>query len=165
MGTVVYAFPACGKTYLGMKFVGTKKFIDLESGNWHYILTDKQKKLNPEQRKGIKKRINPAWPQNYLDAIIHALNEFEFVFVSHTGAMLCAENNIKYWIVFPDYDCKQEYVQRMVERGNKKHFVENISTNYDNYISQHFNDGACVKKIVLKKGEFLEDVFKKMKII
>lgn len=165
-GTVVYGFPATGKTTLCKKYKDCG-FVDLESGEYEYILTEEQKKLSTEERKGIKKEKNPAYPKNYLKAIKQAVKEYKFVFVSHQGIIQCAKNGIDYWRIFPRFDAKQEYVQRLINRGNNPHFVNGIETNFERYIMVAIEDDSphCKRKIVMEKGEYLEDVFKKLGLL
>lgn len=160
MGKVVYGFPAVGKTTLYKKYGDEKNlFLDLESSDYHYVLSEKEKKLLVEERKGTKKKINPNWPENYFKAIVENLNLFKFVFVSHDGIDLCKKYNIPYWRIFPDYDCKEEYIERMKFRKNSSAFINKLEKNFESYVKESYQDKFCEKKFVLHKGEYIEDVF------
>lgn len=166
MGKVVYGFPAIGKTTLCKSYAqGKVRLLDLESSNYEYILTQTDKKLSVENRKGTLRIQNPEWPNNYLVAIIKSLKKYDYVFVAHAGIVLCAANNIPYWRIFPNYECKSEYLKRMKERGNSQYFIDKLEKNYENYIKESFEDDLCEEKIVLNKGEYLEDVFKRKNLI
>lgn len=164
-GIVVYGFPACGKTTLFEKYSNSKTFIDLESSNYQYILTKKQMQMPVEARKGTIRKVNPEWPNNYFKAIMESVKKYDFVFVAHTGIVWCAENNIPYWRIFPDYSCKEEYLKRMKDRGNSEHFLNSLEVNFDKYIEECYNDDKCERKIVLHKGEFIEDAFRSLHLL
>jgi adenylate kinase family enzyme len=162
MGIAVYGFPAVGKTTMAKKY---NNVFDLEKGHYAYLLTDEQKKLNDEEKKGIKKMDNPDYPQNYFDALIENLKKYDYVFISHKAIKFCIDNNIPYWIVYPKLECKQEYLQRMKERGNQPHFIEQQDRDFEKNINECEEDKLCQKRIILQKGETLEMVFKRMGLI
>jgi len=78
---------------------------------------------------------------------------------------LCRKNNIHYDIVYPEIDSKQDYISRMKKRGNNIEFINNMQENFEKYCFACANDEFADEKIKLKKGEFLEDVIKKLKIL
>ena len=166
-GKVIYGFAGCGKSTLAKKYCDKNIFIDLESSDYKYILTDKQKLESVEERKGTKRKVNPDFPQNYFNAILDARKKYEYVFVALCGIIECSKNGVDYWMLFPDYDCKDEYIERYKERGNGKGFVRKFEENFDNYVKMCYENKRplCSRKIVLHKGEFLEDVLKREKII
>jgi len=157
MGRIVYAFPGSGKTFLCSK---NPNYIELSSEDYHWIKCEKS-----EGNKGNYKNINPSWPDNYLYAILKAKEKYEFVFITHSGSELCRKNNIHYDIVYPEIDSKQDYISRMKKRGNNIEFINNMQENFEKYCFACANDEFADEKIKLKKGEFLEDVIKKLKIL
>ena len=52
-GILIAGFGAIGKTAVSKKY---NKVMDLESSSFKYIIDDELKKLNPEERKGLKSR-------------------------------------------------------------------------------------------------------------
>lgn len=117
-GIVVYGFPCVGKTTLCKKYANC---IDLESSDFQYI---KNNTLTSEQSKGLKNRtINPNWPENYFEAIMQSIQNYDFVFVAHQGIIECKKHNVPYWRVYPNISCKNEYIERMKNRGNNECFI------------------------------------------
>ena len=156
-GYIIYGFPCVGKTTMCEKY---KNCIDLESSNFQYILTEEQKKLSIEARKGLKDRVlNPEWPENYLNAILDAVKKYDYVFVAHQGIIECAKRNIPYWRVYPNINCKDEYVKRMIGRGNQGDFISNITKNFEKFVKGCIEDKHCQRHIELQKGETLESKF------
>ena len=97
-GIVVFGFAGIGKSTL-CKNTNNKKFLDLESSNFQWILNDEQKLLPVEQRKGLIFQKNPDWPDNYAKAIIDVRNKYDFIFVAHEGKIQCQiyKKNEKSW--------------------------------------------------------------------
>lgn len=156
-GIVVYGFPCIGKSTLCQNGK-SKKYLDLESSDFQWLFTDEMKKMSVEERKGVVKQKNPDWPANYTKAIMEAREKYDYIFVAHEGKMQCKQNDIPYWLIFPDYACKNEYIQRMRDRGNPEAFVEKIAANFDNFVKGCYEDNDAKRKIVLKEGEYLSDV-------
>jgi hypothetical protein len=64
---------------------------------------------------------------------------------------------LEYWRVYPARELKQEYAQRMKQRGNPKNFVDKFrDKDFDVYLQQYLDDNQANKKIELKSGEYLE---------
>lgn len=76
MGILIAGFATCGKSVLGKKY---KNVIDLESSSYKHVCSDDN--LTVEERKGTKRNINDKWPQNYYDAIMIAINNYDIVLV------------------------------------------------------------------------------------
>ena len=161
-GSVVYGFPCIGKSTLCDSKQNNGRFLDLESSDYQWLMTEEIKKMSVEERKGIDKQKNPDWPDNYARAIIEKRKEYDYVFVAFEGKMQCIKHNIPYWLIFPDYDCKEEYINRMRNRGNPEEFVQKIATNFDNFVKGCYDDTTAERKIVLHKGEYLADAIKKI---
>lgn len=70
-GILIAGFGAIGKTTVSKKY---DNVIDLESSSFKYIIDDELKKLNPEERKGLKSRkLNKEFPDNYYNEIMKDL--------------------------------------------------------------------------------------------
>lgn len=154
MGRVVYAFPGTGKTTLCDI---NKNCIELASEYYHWQTSEKS-----ESGKGTYTVLNKNWPINYLSAIIKASHEYDYVFVTHSGSVLCRQNGIPYDIVYPSFSCKEEYINRMRNRGNNESFVKNMQSNFNFYIESCKNDSFATEKIELSQGQFLSDVMERL---
>ena len=160
-GIVIYGFPCIGKSTLCEGKEDEGIFLDLESSDYQWIFSDEQKSMTAEERKGIYKQKNPEWPQNYADAIIEKRKKYDYIFVSFEGKNQCIKHGIPYWIIFPNYECKDEYIRRMRVRGNPEEFVQKIASNFDEFVKGCYDDTNAERKIILKKGEFLADIIGK----
>jgi len=151
MGVFIYCYTATGKSTLGKKYANV---IDMESTRYKY---DEQSEN--EQSKGTKRTINAHYPNNYFKALSDVKDKYDYILISDS---ICNEwlfkNNIEYWQVYPNKSLKEEYLLRMKNRGNNQDFINYQSKLWDEWIEGCINDKNASRHIVLKSGQFLEDV-------
>ena len=122
-GILIAGFGAIGKTTVSKKY---NNVMDLESSSFKYIIDDELKKLNPEERKGLKSRkLNKEFPNNYYNEIMKDLEVYDIVFISMHNEIidLLEENNINYYVVYPEENMIEEILERCKNRGNKNDFL------------------------------------------
>lgn len=160
LGILIGGFKAIGKSTLAKKY---SNVIDLESSNFEYIIDEELKKTPVEQRKGLKNRIkNPGYPLNYYNEIISNSKKNNIILFACKKEIidLLNKNNIDYYIVYPKEEMLNEIINRCIKRGNNQEFISRIKKVYlndfpkDNY-----------KVIWLQKGQYLEEVLIKNKIL
>ena len=152
---VIYGFAGIGKTYLGNKY---KNVIDLESSDYKWVYPKRIDGMDREQRKGLTERgLNYEWPDNYLEAIVDANSKYDFVLVSQSIEILEELHFMKipYTLAFPKLELKEEYIQRCIDRGNQENFIWFIDRYYESLITKMMKKPD--DKIILNKGEYLED--------
>ena len=152
-GILIAGFGAIGKTTAAKKY---KNIIDLESSNFKYIIDDHLNELPVEERKGLSSRkLNPEFPLNYYRAIINNLEKNNIVLISMHNEIidLLEENNIKYYVVYPEEDMLDEILERCRARGNKEYFLAGVKEAYYR-LYPHKSKNV----IWLKKGRYLNDV-------
>lgn len=154
---VIAGFAGIGKTTLANKY---DNIIDLDviDYKWSYENVD-----DIEQKKGNNKRIrNEAWPNNYLQAIRQNMANYDIVFISTDNEILkiLDQNNIPYTLVFPNLDCKSEYLERYRKRGNPESFIKKADEIFETLILSLKNKDC--KKIILNKDENLESKIKEI---
>jgi hypothetical protein len=49
-------------------------------------------------------------------------------------------NDISYSVVTPTIDCKDEYIERMRQRGNNDILIQKLSANFEKYITENRED-------------------------
>ncbi len=153
MGIIMTGFAGIGKTTLGAKY---KNVIDLESSEYQYISTDGSLCYTEENKAGPRRRLNRMFPMNYLMAVGKALQEYDIVLVCCGAQVLDSLRRLDVDVLcfYPDQSCKDEYVQRSIDRGNNRTFI--------NIMQQLFNSGfnhICeygYPVYTLKAGETLE---------
>ena len=91
-------------------------------------------------------------------------NKYEIIFILARDYILKELNklNVDYVIAIPEEGLKQEYLSRALNRGNEENFIQGFETRYENWRNMMISQP--VKKIYLKKGEFIEDTLKRMKL-
>ncbi len=153
---VISAWICAGKTYLTKKY---KNITELPSGDYKYILTAEQKAVkNKESIKSTNRELNPAWPNNYYDAILKEVknNKYDIILVAPCMPFAeMREYGIEFTLAYPDPDCKAEYIKRARDRGANEEFVKrietNIQTDFEDFLKQPN------EKIIIQPGEYLED--------
>lgn len=158
-GTVVYGFAGVGKSYICSKF---KNAFDLEEELFRYLNVETNK---IEQGKGVLKKENKNFPNNYFKALEDAIKKYDYVFVSYNAIKYCQDNSIDYLLFFPQINYKETYLCRYYNRQNSENFINNLKENFNAFINKEKKDVYAEKIVFLKKDEFLEDTFKRLGLI
>lgn len=137
---VISAFPTLAKTTYANNH---DDVLDLESSVY-------SKKVD-----GSK---NEEFPKNYVDMIKYHLinNNWRYIFVaSHkeTRDALKADK-IKFYILYPTLEKKQEVLECCKNRGNTPEFIKLIEENYDVWVNEMSNEPNSYG---LEPGEFISD--------
>ncbi len=154
MSLIIAGFAGIGKTTLAKKY---KNVIDLESSLFKWDNTGLED-IPVEKRKGLSTRKeNKDWPNNYISEIKKQSIVYDvvLVWIRPDVLELYDKNDIEYVMCFPDKESLNIYVQRYIERGNNKDYIEGIVNNYDEMINKFMEKDK--KKIVLSGNETLED--------
>lgn len=155
MSKIISAFPGIGKTTLVQT---NKDYVDLESSDYKWLDIDKT--LPIEERKGTAKTINPDFPNNYIKKINELTGMgFNVLISSHKEVREALQaQGIKYTVVLPSLEMKEEMIDRYLSRGNQESFVNLLKTNYEKFVEDLSMDPN--EKIVLKHGQYLSNVVK-----
>lgn len=124
---IISGFPGVGKSY----FVKTHQDI--------LVLDSRSSELSwlkDEQGKNTILK-NPQFPQQYIDHIKENLGSFDIILVSSHDTIRKAleDNNIEYFLAYPNKALKDEYMNRYIHRGNDYNFIKVVETNWDKWIS------------------------------
>ena len=139
---IISAFPGVGKTY--------------------FSENTKLKVKDSDSSKFDKKN----FPQNYVDSIKKDMGKYDIILVSSHEEVrsLLYESKIEYNLVFPNGDCKNEYIQRYKDRGSPEAFIKLLDEMWEQWIesciydggdSTWFRSGVAIK---LDCGRYLSDV-------
>ena len=150
---IISGFPAIGKSFIFKN--SDKSVIDSDSSefSWAQDLDGNNTKVR-----------NPRFPKNYINYIQDNIGRVDFIMVSSHDVVreaLC-DNEISYTIVYPDISLKDEFLERFINRGNYKNFIDFLSINWDKFINEISNE-TYPTKIILEKGQYLSDVLEKIK--
>jgi len=128
---IISAFPGVGKTFYFNN--SNKSVIDSDSSQFSWI---KDKNGN-----NTKER-NPNFPQNYIEHIKGNIGKVDIILVSsHKEVREALKNNcLFYYLVYPDYTRKEEFLQRYLDRGSPESFMDLIRKNWDKWISELQDD-------------------------
>ncbi len=155
---IISAFPACGKTTFFNKckeaeelcyMVDKFKVLDSDSSLFSWIYDENGNKTDVR---------NPEFPSNYINHIKENIETADIIFVSTHKAVRDAlrEGDIKYYLVYPDIDLKEEWINRFTNRGNTEEFIKLQTENWEKFIGE-LEEETFPNKIILKTNEGIID--------
>ena len=143
---IISAFPGVGKTYYHER----NKGISIDSDSSHFSWVKDSEGNNTKER-------NPEFPQNYINHIKEKIGKFDVIFVSSHEVVRKAlnDNNIKFFMVYPDISLKEEWINRFNNRGNDEGFIALIDKNWDFFIKSIENEKLCFKQKLTKENPYI----------
>lgn len=145
---VIAAFPGAGKS-VTVADNPDLAISDSDSSNYSWKIVDG---VRTDER-------NPEFPQNYITRIKDMLDDgLDFVFVSTHKEVRKAleENKIKYVLVYPEKECKEEYMKRFEKREDTEEFIKTISDNWDAWIDDMSVEAFPKLKMLLGGDQYLD---------
>jgi hypothetical protein len=143
---VISAFPGVGKTHFSKnnKF----KIIDSDSSKFSWIATETGRERNPD------------FPKNYIEHIKENLDKVDIILVSSHEEVrkALAENEIEYALLYPHEECKEEYLDRFIERSDTSEFIKMMDYKWEDFLESCKKDKHATH-LVLQKGQYLSDLF------
>ena len=156
---VVVAGPAVGKTYLSKN---DQRFIDLDEikAKYKYNITNDENFEKNKMNRG--KAIHEDSLEYALNILKKEIMTEKIVLLSYNKQILdfVISNNIKYCLVYPNLNSREEYANRMRIRGNNEEFIQAMTNEKDwnLFFMKNSNDTKPAFKIELKEGEYLFDI-------
>lgn len=154
---VISAFPGCGKSYYYKEwsqyspenvwrkrnngeqvftaegFLVGDKILDSDSSLFSWIYDEAGNKTDKR---------NPDFPNNYIQHIKDHLHTEDIIFVSSHKIVREAleKEGIKYTLIYPEKNMKDEWMRRFKERGNDEKFIKFQDEHWDEFISEMENE-------------------------
>ena len=135
---VVSAYPASGKTHSYKNYKGTNP-----CGDDLIILDSDSSKFSWIYKNGVKtNKRNPNFIEDYIKHIKDNIGKVDIIFVSSHKEVRQAlrDNNIKYFMIYPMLDMKDEIIKRMIKRGNDNKFIEFQKQHFEEFIEEIINE-------------------------
>lgn len=148
-GTVISGFAGIGKTTAALRY---DNVIDLESSHFFFDIPNDLEPHEYEYLKGNNDRTpNPNGLEDYVDAIIEAQKEYDYVLIAMFPALLqrLHEKGVDVQIVLPHKDDKNLYRQRYLRRGNCIDWTNNMIDNWDLYINSTIKNNPFSKESII----------------
>ena len=153
---IISGFAGIGKSTLAKVACN---IVDLESSEYKWKYTIDTSEMTVEERKGITERVqDPEWPMNYIQAIKEESENYDYILLCMDKPVrdLLVKEGIEFALAFPSLDSKDEYIERLKNRGNNQAFINLITKNYDKWINDLMEEPQ--DKMIVRPGEFLADV-------
>ena len=142
-GMLVAAFPGTGKSYY------------CSNGDWSQYVPEKWC-TDSDSSKFDKSN----FPENYIEHIKEKMKQgYARIFISSHKEVREAlvRNGLKFMLVYPKENLKEEYLKRYKERGSNQAFIDLIDKNWSNWLFELHRQTGCTH-IELESGQYLSDV-------
>lgn len=162
----IVATPGCGKSYLCDKY--PNKFVDVDELRLRckYYVPENITRLELEQTKGDRTFEKRSSGDEYLKELDKRISQE----IAAGKILICAphvevidylkKHNLKFCLVYQSKDMKQEFIDRMVKRGNSEKIIKENSDMFDEFYKMNVNEKDSVVKYEYSKNEYLEDIVK-----
>lgn len=129
---VMSVFAGLGKTTVGNKY---KNICDLTSSKYRYDYTNIDASDYEKMKYDCMRIVNPAWPKNYIDALLKSMDKYDLVLVPSNEDIreLLVANNIEFIFVLPSIDSKDMLLKRYKTRGNNEAMINEVMDYFDNW--------------------------------
>lgn len=126
------------------------------TGKSHFFRNNKDKVVLDSDSSTFDKS---NFPNNYIQHIKDNMGKADIILISSHKEVREAlvQNNLRFLLVYPEVDLKDDYVERYKERGSPEAFINLLEKMWDTWINEMDNQTGC-DKIKLKKGEYLSDL-------
>lgn len=137
---IISAFPGTGKSFYHKNHPETTLDSDSSLFSWIYD-TDGDKVLDVNN-KPIR---NNQFPQNYIEHIKSNIGKYEYIFVSSHKEVREAlvDNCLLFYLIYPDYNDKEIYIERYKQRGSSDDFIKLIENNWEEWIEELEDQESC----------------------
>jgi hypothetical protein len=112
----------------------------------------------------FKKLPDTNWEEVYVECARGLSQIYDYVFITtYTKPLeIMNEKGIKYYLIYPERNLKEEYKKRAISRGSNKDFTEGFFSRWDKHIDD-CERNTCPNKIILKSNEYLSDILDRIK--
>jgi len=157
--SVILCGPAVGKTYLSKT---DSRFIDLDGmkAKYKYGIIDE---IDFEKNKLNRGKVIHQDSLEYaLNILKKEISSDKIILLSFNKEILAYlwDNNIDYFLVYPNINSREEYINRMKNRGNNEKFIEAMTNikDWNLFYTQNKNDTKPTYKIELEEGKYLSNI-------
>jgi len=154
---VIFAFPASGKSFMAAKY---DNIIDLIGGAYKWLDFDAAK---DEAIKGLYKKRNPEYPDNYLAAIERAVARKDTLVLLPAAKSIndgilqeLHRRGIKFAIAYRENP--GELRNLFAQRGNPKEYIDSVMARHDGTLAVAKQYAS--HQIIIKPGEYLEQALR-----
>lgn len=147
---IVSGFPGMGKTYFSRR-VKDYKILDSDSRYFSWIY-DKDGNKTDER--------DPAFPHNYINYVKSHINDYDIIFVSTHKVVrdLLKEEEVKYYLIYPNGVLLYIWISRFVQRGNSENFINDQIIHWNERISDLDSETFPTKIVIHPRDKDMDDV-------
>lgn len=149
LASVVAGFPGIGKSYLTTSPPAGHTILDLDTSAFSHLSNG---------------TANPAFPRNYIDAITPHLSTPNLVLLVGVHDVVrdaLVSRGVRFTLVYPEEELKEEYMARWKRRGSPEGFLKKMDRAWNEFVGSCRAQRGC-DHLVLRRGEFLGGVVNAM---
>ena len=149
---VISAFPGTGKSWAFNNLKDEYTMLDSDSSNFSWI--------------GEEGERHPDFPKNYIKHIKSNIGKVDFIFVSSHAVVREAlkKAKIKFILVYPHKNRKEEYIKKYRDRNSSEAFIKLLDENWNEWISECENDKNTDLKRILFADSNLANILESIKL-
>jgi len=102
---------------------------------------------------------NDGLQKEYIEDIKKQIGNVDYIFISTEpeGLKLLQKNGFDITLIYPENGLRNEYLDRYIDRDSPYEFIGTFMKHWNIWINELKEQTYC-KHIVVKKGEYLQDV-------
>lgn len=153
---IIVSFACLGKTHFANKY--PDRAIDIESLPYRYVVEGTSEAIKADE----SLEYNDAFPRNYVEDIVKAYGEHEYLFVvlSIPTLKMLDDIGLEYTILYPDRSMVDVIIDRARRRGNNDTMLDilykNLSTTTELELMESILN--CKSYVFMKNDEYIEDL-------
>ncbi len=159
---IIVCGPAIGKTYLAEH---NNRFIDVDEmkADYKYNLYGVSKEEKEKGKLNRGETVNSNSSKYAIELLEKTIANNQIALLSYNNKKIIKyviENKYEYCLVYANKSLREEYAERMKNRGNNSIFIDKMTNHeyWDEFYDENFNDKNAKYKIELKSGQYLSDI-------
>lgn len=159
---IISAYAGTGKSTFALQ---VERAVDLTVMPYKWILPSAEKKsAELEGEKGAFYHLpNPLYPENYIIDILRAEREYDYVLIPTAVEVICSlqeRYGRKVLLCYPGDECRGEYRERFIARGNSESFLSLFSDGWNHFLDP-VKENQLGVHIVMNPGQYLTDLWER----
>lgn len=156
---IISAYAGAEKSTFALQ---VERAVDLTVMPYKWILPPTEKKnAELEGEKGAFYHLpNPLYPENYIIDILRAEREYDYVLIPTDVEVICSlqeRYGRKVLLCYPGDECRGEYRERFIARGNSESFLSLFSDGWNHFLAPVKKNQLGVH-IVMEPRQYLTDL-------
>ena len=159
---IIVCGPAIGKSYLAEH---DNRFIDIDEmkADYKYNLYGVSREEKEKTKLNRGETINSNSSKYAIELLGKTIANNQVALISYASKKIMSfiiDNGYEFCLVYANKNLREEYAERMKNRGNSTIFIEKMTNqeHWDEFYDESVNDKNAKYKIELKSGQYLSEI-------